>query len=175
MKEVVVTTFVALDGVTEAPEKWSLKYWNDEIAQFKSNELFAADALLLGRVTYEGFAASWPSRKGDPYSERMNGIPKYVVSTTLDAATWNNSTLIGSGAAAKIAQLKEQQTLLVFGSMTLAQALMQERLVDEYRLLVYPLVLGRGKRLFKEGNTTTLKLAESRALGSDVVLLRYRS
>jgi dihydrofolate reductase len=174
MKNIIVTTFVSLDGVAEAPEKWSLKYWNDEIAKFKNDELFSVDALLLGRVTYEGFASSWPSRKGDAYSDRMNSMPKYVVSTTLNAATWNNSTPIRTNAPAEIAKLKEQQTLLVFGSLTLVHTLRQHGLVDEYRLLLYPLILGGGKRLFKEGSNATLNLAEAKPHGSDVVLLRYR-
>jgi dihydrofolate reductase len=174
MKSLIVTTFVALDGVAEAPEKWSLKYWNDEIAKLKSDELFAVDALLLGRVTYEGFASSWPSRKGDAYSDRMNSIPKFVVSSTLNAVNWTNSTLIRSNAPAEIAKLKQQQTLLVFGSLTLVQTLMQHSLVDEYRLLVYPLVLGSGKRLFKDGSNAQVKLTEAPPHGSDVVLLRYR-
>jgi dihydrofolate reductase len=174
MNTIIVTTFMSLDGVVEAPEKWSVKFWNDEIAKFKNDELFAVDALLLGRVTYEGFAASWPSRKGDAYSDRMNSIPKFVVSTTLNAVNWHNSTLIGSDAAAEISRLKQQQTLLVFGSMTLVQTLTQHALVDEYRLLVYPVVLGNGKRLFNEGTRTTLKRAEVKPHGADVVLLRYR-
>jgi dihydrofolate reductase len=173
MKTIIVTTFISLDGVAEAPEKWSLKFWNDEISTFKNDELFAVDALLLGRVTYEGFAASWPSRKGDAYSDRMNNMPKFVVSTTLNAVNWNNSRLIGSDAPAEIAKLKQQQTLLVFGSMTLVETLTQHGLVDEYRLLVYPVVLGTGKRLFKDGCSATLKRAEVKPHGSDVILLRY--
>jgi len=171
---IIVTTFVSLDGVAEAPEKWSLKFWNDEIAKFKNDELFGVDALLLGRVTYEGFAASWPSRKGDAYSDRMNGMPKFVVSSTLNTVNWNNSTLIGRDAAVEIAKLKQQQTLLVFGSMTLVRMLMQHGLVDEYRLLVYPVAIGSGQRLFKDGSRTTLKRVEVKPYGSDVVLLRYR-
>jgi dihydrofolate reductase len=131
------------------------------------------DALLLGRVTYEGFASSWPSRKGNAYSDRMNSMPKFVVSSTLQAASWNNSTLIRSDAVAEIARLKQQQSLLVFGSMTLVQTLMQHGLADEYRLLVYPIVLGGGKRLFKDGSNAQLKLADAKRHGSDVVLLRY--
>ena len=173
MKTIIVTTFVSLDGVAEAPEKWSLKYWNDEISKFKSDELFAVDALLLGRVTYEGFAASWPSRKGDAYSDRMNSMPKFVVSTTLKDVHWNNSRLIGADAPAELAKLKQQQTLLVFGSMTLVETLTQHGLVDEYRLLVYPVILGTGKRLFKDGSSVTLKRGEVKPYGSDAVLLRY--
>jgi dihydrofolate reductase len=174
MKPIIVTAFVSLDGVGESPEKWSLKFWNDEIAKFKNDELFAADALLLGRVTYEGFAASWPLREGDAYTDRMNSMPKFVVSSTLQSANWNNSTLIRSDTVTEIAKLKQQQTLLVFGSMTLVQTLMQHGLADEYRLLVYPIVLGGGKRVFKDGSSATLKRTEVKPHGPEVVLLRYR-
>jgi len=108
MGRVVVSTFVSLDGVTESPEKWSLKFWNDEIAKFKHDELFAADALLLGRVTYEGFAAAWPSRRGDDYSNRINSMPKVVVSDTLNAVEWHNSTLIKGDTAEQTAALEQR-------------------------------------------------------------------
>jgi dihydrofolate reductase len=174
MNTIIVTSFMSLDGVAEAPEKWSIKYWNGEIAALKNDELLTADALLLGRVTYERFAESWPSRKGDAYSDRMNSMPKFVASTTLKATSWNNSTLIGSDVLAEIGKLKERHTLLVFGSMTLVHSLMQHALVDEYRLLVYPVVLGSGKRVFKDGSSARLKCVEVKPQGSDVVLLRYR-
>ena len=176
MRRVIVTMFVSLDGVTEAPEKWSLRFWNDEIAKFKHDELFAVDALLLGRATYQGFAAAWPSRKGD-YADRINGLPKFVASTTLANVEWNNSRLIRENVAAEVVKLKEEpgQDILVFGSTALVNSLMQHGLVDEIRMLVYPVVLGSGKRLFKDGSQATLKLAEAKALGSDVVLLRYEA
>lgn len=174
MKKIIVSMFVSLDGVTESPEKWSLKFWNDDISKFKHDELFSVDALLLGRVTYEGFAASWPSRKGDPYSDRINSMPKYVVSTTLTSVGWN-ARLIKGKTDTEIASLRQQPggDLLVFGSTTLVDTLMRHGLVDEYRLLVYPVVLGGGKRLFKDGRSGTLKLTETKPFGSDVVLLRY--
>jgi dihydrofolate reductase len=176
MRNVIVSIFVTLDGVTEAPETWSLKYWNDDIAKFKHDELFSADALLLGRVTYEGFAASWPKRKGDPFTDRMNGIRKYVVSTTLTNPDWNNSSHLTGDAAAEVSQLKREtgQDLLIHGSTTLVNALMPHGLIDEYRLLVYPVVLGNGKRLFRDGSTATLRLTETRPYGQNVVLLKYR-
>ena len=176
MRKVMVTEFIALDGVVEAPEKWSFPYWNDEIAKFKHDELFASDALLLGRVTYEGFAAAWPSRTDETgFADRMNSLPKFVVSTTLDKVEWNNSRLIKDNIAAEVSKLKQQpgQNILIYGSPTLVQTLMQHNLIDEYRLLAYPLVLGSGKRLFKEGNNATLKLVESKIFSTGVVALIY--
>jgi len=169
--------FLTLDGVMEDPQKWSFPYWNDEIAKFKKDELFATDAHLLGRVTYEVFAAAWPSRTDEAgFADRMNGLPKYVVSTTLEKAEWNNSTIIKENIAEEVSKLKRQpgQDILVAGSATLAQTLMRHDLTDEYRLLVYPIVLGSGKRLFKDGSKAGLKLVETKAFSSGVVLLRYR-
>jgi dihydrofolate reductase len=175
MKKIIVSMYVSVDGVTESPEKWSVKFWNDDIANFKHAELFSVEALLLGRVTYEVFAGSWPTRKGDPYSDRINSMSKYVVSTTLESVGWNGSRMITGGAASEIAALKQQPggDLLVFGSMTLVDTLMRHGLVDEYRLLVYPVVLGGGQRLFKDGSSERLKLTETQRYGPDVVLLRY--
>ena len=173
MRNLVVTEFVSLDGVMEAPG-WTFPYWNDEIAQFKGDETNASDALLLGRVTYQGFAAAWPESEdeGAPY---FNSVRKYVVSTTLDQVEWNNSTLIKDNIVEAITQLKQEdgRDITVHGSATLVQTLMQHDLVDRYRLLVYPLVLGKGKRLFDEGATATLKLLESQAFSSGVVALVY--
>jgi dihydrofolate reductase len=169
--------FLTLDGVMEDPQNWSFPYWNDEIAKFKKDELFATDAHLLGRVTYEVFAAAWPSRADEAgFADRMNGLPKYVVSTTLEKAEWNNSTIIKENIAEEVSKLKQQpgQDILVAGSATLAQTLMRHDLTDEYRLLVYPIVLGSGKRLFKGGSKAGLKLVETKAFSSGVVLLRYR-
>lgn len=172
MRRLVVTEFVSLDGVMENPA-WTAPYWNDEIAQFKGDETKASDA-LLGRVTYEGFAAAWPESKdeGAPY---FNSVRKYVVSTTLDTAAWNNSTLLKDNLVAEITGLKEQEggDITVHGSATLVQMLMQHDLVDRYRLLVYPVVLGSGKRLFSEGIPATLKLLEAQSFSSGVVALVY--
>ena len=173
MRKIVVTEFMSLDGVMEEPG-WTFPYWNDEIAAFKGEETASSDALLLGRVTYEGFAAAWPGRTDDG-ADFFNGVRKYVVSTTLKTAAWNNSVLIQNDVVAEIAKLKAQdgQDLTVHGSGALVQTLMQHDLVDVYRLLVYPVVLGQGKRLFKEGVPATLKLVSSQTLSSGVVALIY--
>lgn len=173
MRKLMVTEFLSLDGVMEAP-MWTFKYWNDEIAQFKGEESSASDALLLGRVTYQGFAAAWPESKdeGAPY---FNSVRKYVVSTTLDKAEWNNSVLIKDNVVAEITKLKQEdgKDIAVHGSATLVQTLIQHDLVDCFRLLVYPVVLGKGIRLFQEGTTATLKLVEAKSFSSGVAALIY--
>ena len=173
MRKLFVTEFMALDGVVENPA-WTFKYWNDETAQFKGEETESSDALLLGRVTYEGFAAAWPEREGDG-AEFFNGVRKYVVSTTLDKAEWNNSVLIKDNVVEEITRLKQQEgrDIAVHGSATLVQTLIKHDLVDSYRLLVYPVVVGSGKRLFHEGTAATLKLVDSKTLSSGVVALIY--
>lgn len=173
MPNIVVTEFVSLDGVMENPA-WTAPYWNDETAKFKGEETSANEALLLGRVTYQGFAAAWPQRK-DEGADYFNNTRKYVVSTTLDMLEWNNSTLINNNIVEEITKLKQQDgpDIMVHGSATLVQTLMQHSLVDRYRLLVYPVVVGKGKRLFQEGNTATLKLVESQSFSSGVVALMY--
>jgi dihydrofolate reductase len=174
MRNIVVTEFMSLDGVMENPS-WTFKYWNDEIAQFKADETTASDALLLGRVTYEGFAAAWPGRT-DPGADYFNGVRKYVVSTTLDTAEWNNSTLIKDNIVEEITRLRQQdgKDITVHGSGQLIQTLIANNLVDVFRLLVYPVVIGTGKRLFKEGSTAHLKLVSSQAFG-DVTALVYHT
>jgi dihydrofolate reductase len=173
MRNVVVTEFVSLDGIMEDPA-WTFKYWNDETAKFKGDESTASDAMLLGRVTYQGFAVAWPESKdeGAPY---FNNVRKYVVSTTLDKAEWNNSVLIKDNVVAEINKLKQQngKDITVHGSATLVQTLIKHDLVDRYRLLVYPLVLGKGKRLFEQGTMATLKLVEAQSFSSGVVALIY--
>ena len=179
MRRVIVSEFVTLDGVMEAPDKWQFPFWNDETGKLKLDELIASDALLLGRVTYQEFAEAWPSMTDDEgFADRMNSLPKYVVSTTLNAPDleWNNSRLIRGDIAGEISKLKQQpgKDLLISGGAGLVHSLMQCDLIDEYRLLVYPVVLGRGKRLFRGDSTATLKLVETKTLGSDVVLLTYQ-
>lgn len=175
MRNIVVTEFVSLDGVIEDPA-WTFPYWNDEIAAFKSEETSANEPLLLGRVTYEGFAASWPQRtdeaSGGVY---FNGTRKYVVSTTLDTVDWNNSVLIKDNILEEISKLKQEEgpDIVVHGSATLVQTLLKHDLVDRIRLLVYPVVLGEGKRLFQEGTTATLNLVKSQAFSSGVTALIY--
>ena len=186
MRKVVVSEFVSLDGVMEDP-RWTFRFMSEERETFKFNELSVSDALLLGRVTYEGFAAAWPSmmeqyegpRRAElqEYTDMMNGYPKYVVSTTLEEPLeWNNSTLIKGNVAEEVLRLKQQpgKDILVFGSGRLVNALMQHDLIDEYRLMVFPIVLGSGQRLFEEGSDSkVLRLVETETLGSGVVVLSY--
>jgi len=176
MRKFIVTEFLTLDGVMEEPA-WTAPYWNDEIAKFKFDELFGSDTLLLGRVTYQGFAAAWPSRTDEQgFADRMNGLPKFVVSTTLEKVEWNNSRLIKENIPEEVSRLKQQpgQNILIYGSGDLVQTLMQSDLIDEYWLLVYPIVLGSGKRLFQDGSKTTLSLKETKTFSSGVVVLCYQ-
>src|SRR5713226_2279308 len=186
MRKVVVSEFVTLDGVMEDPggaEKfehggWTMPYGNEEIGKFKFDELFASDALLLGRVTYQGFAAAWPSRTDEAgFAERMNGLPKYVVSTTLEEVEWNNAKLIKGNVAEEVSKLKQQpgQDILIAGSGDLVHTLMQHDLIDEYRLMVHPVVLGSGKRLFRDGtDKKVLRLIDTKTFSSGVVILSYQ-
>lgn len=175
--KLIVTEFMTLDGVVGEPQEWSFPYWSDETGKFKFEELQGTDAHLLGRITYQSFASAWPERTDEQgFAERMNSLPKYVVSTTLKKAEWNNSTIIKTNVVEEIAKLKKQPggDILIAGSMTLIRTLMEHDLVDEYRLLVYPIVLGKGKRLFSDGVAASLQLTESKPMGSGVVLLRYQ-
>jgi dihydrofolate reductase len=176
VRNLIVTEFLSLDGVMENPA-WTAPYWNDEVAAFKMEEANTCDTLLLGRVTYEGFAAAWPkvSPEKDPFAPYMNGVRKYVVSTTLDAVEWNNSVLLKGNLVEAVNELKQGdgQDIAVHGSAALAQTLMQHGLVDRLRLLVYPVVVGKGKRLFKEGDASTWKLLQSQTFSSGVVALVY--
>jgi dihydrofolate reductase len=177
MRSIVATEYVSLDGVMDEPGVWSGPFFNDEAAKFKYNELFASDALLLGRVTYEGFAKAWPTMEGTgDFGERMNSMPKYVVSTTLQNPEWTNSRVISANVVEEISRLKEEpgQDLLLAGSGKLLHTLMEHDLVDEYRLMLHPIVLGSGKKLFEnENQTKTLKLVETKPLASGIVILTY--
>jgi dihydrofolate reductase len=177
MSRIVVTEFMSLDGVMEEP-RWTFQFdRGQEGDAFKFDELFASEALLLGRVTYQGFAQAWPSMGTDDFGKRMNSIPKYVVSSTLtDAeAAWGPTTVIRGDAAAEIAKLKDQPggDLLVEGSAQLVHTLVQHDLVDEYRLMVFPIILGSGKRVFPDAMPApaTLALSEAKTVGSGVQLL----
>ncbi|HEY7984346.1 MAG TPA: dihydrofolate reductase family protein [Ktedonobacterales bacterium] len=178
MGKIVVTMFMTLDGVMEAPQEWSFQFASPEQNQFKVGEMIAADALLLGRVTYEGFAAAWPGRTDEAgFADRMNGVPKYVVSTTLKQADWNNSHIVGPDLAHEVARIKalHQGDILVAGSAQLVRALLRAGLVDEYRLMIFPIVRGKGKRLFDEGlDTTSFTLASSAIFSSGTAVLTYR-
>jgi len=185
MGKIVVTEFVSLDGVMEAPgggEDFEHAGWTfeidrgDEGEKFKLDEAFASEALLLGRVTYEGFAAAWPSMQGE-FADKFNGMPKYVVSSTLEAPEWNNSTVLDGDVVEDVSKLRRETDgeIVVHGSAQLAQTLLEAGLVDELRLMVFPVVLGSGKRLF--GKTTDkkrLQLAASKTVGDGVVILVYK-
>jgi dihydrofolate reductase len=173
MRRIVVTEFMSLDGVIENPA-WTFPYWNDEIAKFKGDEGEASDALLLGRVTYEGFAAAWPNSK-DEGASYFNGIRKYVVSKTLAKAEWNNSVIIKNNVVEEITRLKQQdgKDIVVHGSGRLIETLMHHDLVDVFRLLIYPVVIGKGQRLFESENKAKLKLVESKAVSSGVIAAVY--
>ncbi|MEM9953512.1 MAG: dihydrofolate reductase family protein [Chloroflexota bacterium] len=173
MRELVLTTFMSLDGVVENP-MWTLSYWNDEIAAFKGEETENSDALLLGRITYEGFAMAWPNSE-DEGAEYFNGVRKYVVSTTLKTANWNNSVIIQDNVVKQIKALKEEtgKAITIHGSGNLAQTLIEHDLIDSYRILVYPIVLGQGQRLFHEGTTAKLTLVRTETFTGGVVALVY--
>src|SRR5436190_5363190 len=185
MGKIVVTEFVSLDGVIEDPggaEDFKYGGWSFEISRgdegdkFKLEEAFASEALLLGRVTYEGFAAAWPSWEGE-FADKFNTMPKYVVSSTLGEPEWNNSTLLRGDIAEEIGKLKREVdgVILVAGSARLVQALIEHDLVDELRLMVYPVVLGTGKRLFGEtSDKKRLHLADTKVVGDGVAILTYR-
>ena len=177
MRKVIVSEYVTLDGVMEEPGNWSFPFWNEEASQFKFDELFESSALLLGRVTYQGFAKAWPTMTDTgEYGERMNSLPKYVVSTTLSEVTWNAS-LIKDHIAEEVSKLKQEsgQDVLVFGSGELVHTLMQHDLIDEYRLMVHPVVQGSGKRLFRDGSEKkVLRLVETKTFSSGTIVLSYQ-
>jgi dihydrofolate reductase len=182
MGKVVVSQFISVDGVVEDPggsENWERGGWafqfdrGDEGNRFKLDEVMASEALLLGRVTYKGFAEAWPSRSGD-FADKFNGMPKYVVSTTLNDPEWNNSTVIADDIPAAVTKLKQDidGDILVNGSVQLVQTLAENGLVDEYRFMVFPTVLGAGKRMFGETPAAAaLKLVEAKPAGETFILV----
>jgi dihydrofolate reductase len=185
MGRIVVTEFMSLDGVVEAPgggEDFKHGGWSFEIERgeegdkFKLDEARESDALLLGRVTYEGFAAAWPSREGE-FADKFNSMPKYVFSSTLDKPEWSNTTVLAGDVAEEVSKLKERQDgeIVVHGSPRLVQTLLEHDLVDELHLMVFPVVLGSGKRLFGEtSDKKRLRLADSKMVGDGVAILTYQ-
>jgi dihydrofolate reductase len=184
MGKIVVSEFVSLDGVMEAPggepgyrhTGWVAKFQSPEQIQLKMEEVFAHEALLIGRTTYESFAGAWPNYTG-PFADRMNAMPKYVASTTLKDPAWNNAHVLQGDAMAAVSKLKRRLSgdILVNGSRTLVNALKAHDLVDEYRLMVFPIILCSGMRLFEENpDVTTLELAGTRPLKNGAVELTYR-
>ena len=183
MGRIVVTEFISLDGVIEAPgggEKFKYGGWTFKISRgeegdkFKLDETRSSRALLLGRVTYEGFAAAWPSREGE-FADKFNAMPKYVVSSTLTNPSWSNSTVLKGDVADQVQKLKQKQDgdIVVHGSARLVQTLLENDLVDELRLMVFPVLLGTGKRLFGEMSLKALRLVDSKVVGEGVTILRY--
>src|SRR4051812_17443412 len=185
MGRIVVTEFVSLDGVMEDPGGgedfkhggWSFEFSRgDEGDKFKIDETMDSEALLLGRVTYEGFADAWPQREGE-FADLFNSMPKYVVSSTLTDPEWTNSTVLDGDVVAEVSKLRDgpDGDIVVHGSAQLAQTLIEHDLVDELRLMVFPVVLGTGKRLFGDpGDKKTLKLVDSKVVGDGVLILTYR-
>jgi len=185
MGRIVVTEFMSLDGVVEDPggsEDFKHGGWSFEISrgdegdQFKLDETMASEALLLGRVTYEGFADAWPKRDGE-FADKFNQMPKYVVSTTLSDPEWTNTTVISGDVPAEVARIRDEVDgdIVVHGSASLAQTLLENDLVDELRLMVFPVVLGDGKRLFGEtSDKKGLELTDSNVVGDGVSILVYQ-
>jgi dihydrofolate reductase len=185
MGRIVVTEFISLDGVIEAPgggEGFAHAGWTFEIPRgeegdkFKLDEVMDAEAQLLGRVTFEGFAAAWPSMQG-PFADKFNSMPKYVVSSTLENPEWNNSTVLKGDVAEEVSKLRESLDgdALVAGSAQLVQALLEHDLVDELRLMVFPVVLGQGKRLFgPTSDKKSMRLVDSKIVGEGIAILTYR-
>lgn len=185
MGKIVVTEFVSLDGVMEDPGgsenfkhgAWSFEYDRGEGDKFKLDETMESDALLLGRVTYEGFAEAWPSREDEAgFADKFNSMPKYVVSSTLTDPEWTNSTVISADLGEEVAKLKDKHDgdIVVHGSAQLVQGLLENDLVDELRLMVFPVVLGSGKRVFGESDDKKpLRLKDSQAVGDGVAILVY--
>ncbi len=179
MSKIIVCEFLTLDGVMAASEQWQPPYVSDDVAEEMAAHINGSDGTLLGRVTYDMFAQYWPTQKHNEFgiADKLNSEPKYVVSSTLQTPTWNNTTVIKGNVAEEISKLKQGSGgyLRLVGSATLARSLMQAGLVDEYWLLLHPLLRGSGKRLFEgELEQTSLKQLEAKPFSSGVVLLRYQ-
>jgi dihydrofolate reductase len=185
MGNVIASLFVTLDGVMEGPEPhdpfhgsgWATPYWSDQLAALRRDELFAADALLLGRGTYVGFSRFWPGRTDDTgYADRLNGMPKWVASKTLERADWAGSQLLRSDVPTEVRRLKQllRNDLLILGSRRLIYSLMPHDLVDEYRLFVHPVLLNAGKKLFEDVRGLRLSLGEARQIGEVTMMRLFR-
>jgi len=180
MRKVVAGLFISLDGVTESPDKWQFEHFDDDMMAAMSSHIAAEDTMLLGRVTYQEWASYWPTATDEPYASHINNTPKYVVSTTLDKVEWgkwDKVTLIKGNLAEEITRLKQQpgKNIGIGGSTTLVRSLLQNDLLDELTLMVHPVVVGTGKRLFKDGSDLKrLKLVDSKATSTGVAILTYQ-
>jgi len=180
MRKVVASELVSLDGVMGSPQEWAFSYSNDEMEQANASGIAASDALLLGRATYQEFASYWPYQNSadQPYTDYLNRTPKFVVSKTLEGPLeWQNSTLIKGDVAKEITELKRQpgKDITIIGSAALVQSLLRDGLLDELRLMVHPVVLGSGKRLFEdEGDQKALELVDSKPFSTGVLYLTYQ-
>jgi dihydrofolate reductase len=177
MRKLKLAMYVSLDGVVEDPS-WTGPYWNDELSDLQAEYLYASDALVLGRVTYEGFAAAWPGMEESTgeFGKKMNSMPKFVASRTLDGGEWNASIMKGD-LATEVRKLKEQpgNDLLIYGSSDIVDQLTNDGLIDEYRLMVHPVVVGSGKRLFAGSGEAAFRLVDSTTTSAGVVVLTYGS
>ncbi len=178
MRKIVAGLFISLDGVIEAPDQWHFPYWSDEMGEAVGSQMAAADTMLLGRVTYQEFAAYWPHQGSEvELADYMNNTPKLVVSTTLDRVEWQNSTLIKGNVAEELTRLKQQpgENISITGSATLVRSLLRDGVLDELALLVHPIVVGRGKRLLEDGGgQQALQLVDARTFSTGVVYLTYQ-
>ncbi|WP_436762891.1 dihydrofolate reductase family protein [Streptosporangium sp. V21-05] len=177
MRKVIAKTHTTLDGFIDNPHLWSMPYANEEVQKYSMNLVLGSDTLLLGRVTYEGMAQAWPGRS-NPYADHVNGIEKYVVSSTLEKADWEPSTIVhGDDLVATVTELKKRPggNIMIWGCGQLTDTLMEHGLLDEYRLLVSPVVVGQGQRLFRGENVTaTLELVDSTTFDTGLIALAYR-
>lgn len=177
MRKIVSGLFISLDGVVESPDNWHFPYFNDEMGAAVSTQAAEADTLLLGRVTYQEFAAYWPDKGSDvPFADHLNNTPKLVASTTLDTVEWRNSSLILGDVAKELSRLKllPGKNISIIGSGTLVRSLLRDDVLDELRLLVHPIVVGRGKHLFDDQVEKKLKLVDSKTFTTGVLNLIYR-
>ncbi|MGH9941029.1 MAG: dihydrofolate reductase family protein [Pyrinomonadaceae bacterium] len=178
MRKVVAGLFISLDGVTESPDQWQFDHFDAEMMAHMGAHIAAEETILLGRVTYQEWASYWPTSTDEPYASHINNTPKYVVSTTLDKIEWKNSTLIKGNLAEEIAKLKQQpgKNIGVSGSPTLVESLLQNDLLDELTLMIHPVVVGGGKRLFKDGRALQrLNLVDSKTTRTGVLIVTYQS
>jgi dihydrofolate reductase len=178
MRNVINSTYVSLDGVIENPQDWSLDYFNDEALAYATDQLLASDALLMGRRTYEGQAAVWPSRSGDPFTDHINRMAKYVASTSLETASWNNTQIIRTELASEVARLKARpgKDILLYGFGPVSRLLLEHGLLDEIRLWLHPVFVGTAPEalLFRQCAKAALTLVATKTLRTGVVIMSYR-